>query len=528
MAPMKTVLQSEKPFFAIYISDIYARDPWRNVYRHYTHAFPLMPSSLVGKIYNVGTTRPTTTHGWPYNLLMITSLENSNTIQFDAESDGVIDSTIILNEGEYAYISETDLQNWNDQNNLLIQSSGKIQVIETLSGEQALNILENNTIDLILLDLMMPGMSGEEVLRQIVQNYQGIPVIIISAYGSIKIAVDAIKEGAYNFIEKPLDADRILITVKNALEKRNLKLQTERLRIDILKRYQMIGESAKIKQVFKLIELYAPTDSKVLITGESGTGKDLVARALHNLSPRVGFPFVKINCAAIPDSLIESELFGYEKGAFTGALSSKKGKIELAHQGTLFFDEIGDLKSTLQAKLLHLVENQEFERLGSNKTIKIDFRLITATNKDLETEIKNGRFREDLYYRLNSAHIHIAPIRERPDDILPLTEFFINLYCDENNLSPRKISEKLRKRLLYKKWYGNVRELKNNIQNLIIQSAENDIIDEAEVKSNKLNEIQSETTFSDDIKAAREKFEKEHILKILNKTGWNISESSRY
>ncbi|MCD4693104.1 MAG: sigma-54 dependent transcriptional regulator, partial [Calditrichales bacterium] len=339
------------------------------------------------------------------------------------------------------------------------------RVIVCLSGEEALKILTKKNIDLILADLMMPGITGKEVLNHVTRNYPEIPVVIISAYGSVKVAVEAIKEGAYDFIEKPLDADRLLITIKNALEKRNLSLKTKRLQEDIVSRYQMIGNSPAIHHVFKQIEIFAPTNSKVLITGESGTGKDLVAQALHNLSPRVGFPFVKINCAAIPDSLVESELFGYEKGAFTGAAASTKGRIERAHQGSLFLDEIGDLKLELQAKLLRVIENQEFERLGSLKTIKIDFRLITATNKDLELDVKEGRFREDLYYRLKTSHIHLAPLRERKEDIPQLAQYFLDQFCEENNLAVKHISNNVLKDLNDHNWPGNIRELKNYIYN---------------------------------------------------------------
>jgi two-component system nitrogen regulation response regulator NtrX len=401
------------------------------------------------------------------------------------------------------------------------------QVIVCLSGEEALKILTKKNIDLILADLMMPGITGKEVLNHVTRNYPEIPVVIISAYGSVKVAVEAIKEGAYDFIEKPLDADRLLITIKNALEKRNLSLKTKRLQEDIVSRYQMIGNSPAIHHVFKQIEIFAPTNSKVLITGESGTGKDLVAQALHDLSPRVGFPFVKINCAAIPDSLVESELFGYEKGAFTGAASTKKGRIEMSNQGALFLDEIGDLKLELQAKLLRLIENQEFERLGSLKTIKVDFRLITATNKNLELDVKEGRFREDLYYRLKTSHIHLAPLRERKEDIPQLAQYFLDQFCEENNLAVKNISNNVLKDLNAHNWPGNIRELKNYIYNLASYFIDKEVIEKLPDKEQGVLEYDPAINKFYTLKDGRIDFEIQHITKVLNKTNWNVSESAK-
>ena len=399
-----------------------------------------------------------------------------------------------------------------------------VQVVS--SGQAALQYLENNQADLVMLDLMMPGLSGMQVLEKVMRLHPEMPVIIISAFGTIKAAVEAIKKGAYDFIEKPLDADRILIMVKNALEKRALTLQTKNLQKDLAKRYEMIGKSPAIKKVFSQIEKIAPTNSKVLISGESGTGKELVAQAIHNLSTRVGKPLIKINCAAIPENLIESELFGYEKGAFTGAATTKKGRIELAHKGTLFLDEIGDIPLHLQAKLLRVIENMELERLGSLKTFKIDFRLITATNKNLQKEIRRGNFREDLYYRLKNTHIHIPPLRERKDDIPLLTNFFVENYCFENNLPLKAISDALIQQIHSHTWPGNIRELRHFIENAIVQSAGSEIID----LENSVDEVfipEKKPAILTNLKQAKTEFEKNHIKNILKKTNWNVSETAR-
>lgn len=402
------------------------------------------------------------------------------------------------------------------------------KVIKAFGGREALHIMEKEEIDLLLLDLMMPDMNGKEVLQSITVSHSDVPVLMISAHGTIKTAVEAIKMGAYDFIEKPLDADRILITVKNALEKRNLSMKTERLEQDIISRYRMIGKSKGIRRVFELIELYAPSNVSVLITGESGTGKELVAHALHNLSPRMGFPLVKINCAAIPDQLVESELFGYEKGAFSGAMKSKKGKIELAQNGSLFLDEIGDLNAGTQAKLLRLLEHQEFERLGGLTTLRIDFRLITATNKNLIKEVEAGRFREDLYYRLDVARIHLPPLRERKQDIPLLTGAFIDQYCAENNLDVHAIPRDCFETLQDYAWLGNVRELKNYIQKTLLlqQGTISDAMENSGSASNRPCDEKADQG-PESLKEACREFEAEYIRSMLEKNNWNITNTSK-
>ena len=403
------------------------------------------------------------------------------------------------------------------------------QVLTAHGGKDALQMLKKEKVDLILLDLMMPDMSGKEVLQHIIAAKMDLPVVMISAHGTIKTAVEAIKEGAYDFIEKPLDADRILITVKNALDKRDLSLKTDHLKKDLLSRYQMIGTGKAIKKVFNLIDLYAPTNVSVLITGESGTGKELVAQALHTLSPRVGYPMIKINCASIPNELVESELFGYEKGAFTGAMATKKGKIELAQNSTLFMDEIGDLNPGTQAKLLRLIEQQELERLGGLKTIWVDFRLIAATNKDLEAEVRKGKFREDLFYRLDIARIHLPPLRERREDIPLLARHFIEEFCFENNIRDYEITPDLLESLTRYSWPGNVRELKNYLHKILILSQNGPGQLQVPVKLLSPGSDWAVPYIAMEgrsLKEARSEFEKRYISDLLNKFAGNITRTA--
>lgn len=399
-------------------------------------------------------------------------------------------------------------------------------VSEAYNGEEGLRRIRANDIDLVLLDLKLPGISGMEILKKILKEHSEIPVIMISAHGTIQTAVESIKLGAYDFIEKPLDADRLLIVVRNALEKRNLTLKTRRLQEDVLERYRMVGESAAIKKIFQQIDLLAPTDANVLITGESGTGKELVAQALHNLSPRFGYPLVKINCAAIPESLLESELFGYEKGAFTGANALKKGRVELAQHGSLFLDEIGEINFNQQAKLLRLVEQKEFMRLGSTIVLKIDFRLITATNMDLEKEVRAKSFREVLYYRLNSIRIHIPPLRERKEDIPLLAANFLKQVSEEHNMPPKKLAPDVLQQMRLRDWPGNIRELKNYIYGLFVFAGDKEVID---LETYRLREVESIARMDTEsgMKRAKFDFEREFILRILDKANWNVSRAAR-
>lgn len=344
----------------------------------------------------------------------------------------------------------------------------KYQVDLAKDGIEGLKLIKENKYDTILCDVKMPKMDGIEVLEKIHQITSDIPVIMISAYGDIDTAVGAIKKGAYDFIEKPPDLNRLLITIRNAMDKSNLITETKVLKSKVSKTYDIIGESPAIKKVIEMIELVAPTDARVLITGENGTGKELVARWLHEKSNRSGEHFVEVNCAAIPSELIESELFGHEKGAFTSAHKQRIGKFEQANNGTLFLDEIGDMSLSAQSKVLRALEENKISRVGGDKEIKVDVRVVVATNKDLKKEIAVNNFREDLYHRLSVILINVPSLNERKDDIPLLAEHFINQICNEHRMPKRKISGKAIEELQNINWTGNIRELRNVLERLII------------------------------------------------------------
>lgn len=395
------------------------------------------------------------------------------------------------------------------------------------NGAKALNTIKLKQVDAVLLDILMPGMNGITVLKNILKYNRSIPVIMISGHGTIKQAVESIKIGAYDFIEKPLEAERILLTLKNALEKGKLEREKNELMAAIKKNYEMIGSSQEMQNVYNMIEKAAPSSATVLISGESGTGKELVARAIHNNSPRVFKNFVRVNCAAIPHELIESELFGHTRGAFTGAFSRKEGKFQRADGGTLFLDEIGDMSFQTQSKVLRAIEEGEVEKLGSTTPEKVDVRLIASTNKDLKKLIEEKKFREDLYYRVNVISIHIPPLRERKEDIPRLVNYFIQKYCDENNRYISEITPVAMDRLLDYEWPGNVRELKNIIEKLVILS-EKEIIDLEDVLKG-LGEEKIETAvFSkNDLKLARDEFERKMIINHLISNNWSVAKAAR-
>ncbi len=335
-------------------------------------------------------------------------------------------------------------------------------------GFEGLDKVKTNHYDVILLDIKMPKKDGIEVLESIMQISPETPVIMITGHGTVETAVEALKKGAYDFLEKPLDLNRLLVAVRNALEKKDLVKETKKLRKKIDKTYELIGESPAIKQVKEMIERVAPTDARVLIIGENGTGKEIVARLLHEKSNRANGPFVEVNCAAIPSELIESELFGHEKGAFTSAYKSRKGKFELANGGTIFLDEIGDMSLAAQAKVLRVLEEQKLTPVGSNKQIKIDVRVIAATNKNLQEEIKKGNFREDLYHRISVIVIRMPTLNERVEDIPLLVDYFLKLASEEYNMPRKSITDEAIKELQKIKWTGNIRELKNVVERLVI------------------------------------------------------------
>jgi DNA-binding NtrC family response regulator len=335
-------------------------------------------------------------------------------------------------------------------------------------GKEGLQLASENTYDIIFCDIKMPQMDGIEVLENLHQSYPEVPVVMISGHGNIETAVEAIKKGAFDFISKPLDLNRIMITLRNALDKSNLILETKTLKKKVNLKYQMIGESEAIKKVKDMIERVAPTDARVLITGDNGTGKEVVARWLHDKSNRSQFPFIEVNCAAIPSELIESELFGHEKGAFTSAIKQRKGKFEQADGGTIFLDEIGDMSLSAQAKVLRALQENKITRVGSDKDIDVNVRIIAATNKNLSSEIEKTNFREDLYHRLSVILIHVPSLNSRKEDIPILAEYFIEITCNEQGVPIKTISPMAIEELKNINWTGNVREFRNVIERLII------------------------------------------------------------
>ncbi|MBN2429471.1 MAG: sigma-54-dependent Fis family transcriptional regulator, partial [Deltaproteobacteria bacterium] len=339
----------------------------------------------------------------------------------------------------------------------VLQDEG-FKTLTAETGEDCLTLLKEETPDLILLDIWMPGIDGLETLKEIRNQNPEQMVLMMSGHGTIQTAVQATKLGASDFIEKPLSIEKLLLSIDNALKIGSLVEENRELKAQINKDYEIVGESLPIQELKKRIELAAPTSGWVLITGENGTGKELVARAIHDNSQRKGKPFVEVNCAAIPEELIESTLFGHEKGAFTGATNPRKGKFDQAHEGTLFLDEIGDMSPKTQAKVLRILEEHRFERVGGNKTIQVDVRVIAATNKNLQEEIKLGNFRKDLFFRLNVLPLVVPPLRERKGDIPILTNHFLEYFSEKEGKKRKLISENAMDTLIQYTWPGNVRE----------------------------------------------------------------------
>ncbi len=402
-------------------------------------------------------------------------------------------------------------------------------VQEAKDGTQALKQLESDSPDLVLLDIWMPGMDGMEILERIKAQSPNLPVIMISGHGNIELAVKAVKLGAYDFIEKPLSLEKVLLAVNNALLFSRLEQENQALRQEVEKKYEIVGDSPEIVKLKEQIKIVAPTNGWVLINGENGTGKELVARGIHNLSLRAGKPFVEVNCAAIPEELIESELFGHEKGSFTGALTKKRGKFDLANEGTLFLDEIADMSLKTQAKILRILQEQKFERVGGTEMIYVDVRVVAATNRDLMEEIQKGKFREDLYYRLNVIPITVVPLRERRADIPPLVEHFINAFCLENNKELKRISPEAMELLVGYAWPGNVRELKNIVERMVIMTR-GPVIAAQDVPNPVREQPRAPMEFSffeyHLLRDARREFEKRFIMKKLGENEENISKTA--
>jgi two-component system nitrogen regulation response regulator NtrX len=399
------------------------------------------------------------------------------------------------------------------------------EVLLAANGPVGLKLAEQESPDLVFLDIKMPQMDGLEVLKQLKEKDGSIPVVILSGHGTVKTAVEAVKLGAYDFIEKPPDSERILIAARNALGQKRLVEENRRLKLVFDDRYRMVGLSAALEKVWEAVRRAAPTSATVLITGESGVGKELVARAIHRNSNRGDEAFVQVNCAAIPEELIESELFGHEKGSFTGATEKQIGKFELAHKGTIFLDEVGDMSLRTQAKVLRVLQEGEVERIGSQKTIQVDVRTIAATNKNLEEEIAKGRFREDLFFRLSVVPIHVPALRERPEDLRPLVEHFVRQFRAENNVRPGGFTPAAVEMLARHPWRGNVRELKNTIERLLIMVDDDQVKPEhlADVLRRPAEEPAPAPAGGGTLRDFKEGAERAFLVQKLRENGWNIS-----
>jgi len=422
---------------------------------------------------------------------------------------------------------------------MVLEGSG-FNTIEASSAEECLEQLDSNEVDLVILDVRLPKMSGIEALAKIRDEPETrrLPVLMVSGHASVAEAVQAVQLGATDFFEKPLDRDRVLVTVRNALQTWQLQREVEQLRADVEQRYEMIGESPVMRSLFAQLEKVAPTNGRVMIYGESGTGKELIARAIHRLSPRADKAFIKVNCAAIPAELIESELFGYERGAFTGAQGRKRGMFELANAGTLFLDEIGDMSASAQAKVLRALQSGEISRVGGEKAIAVDVRVLAATNKDLENEVKEGRFREDLFFRLNVVPIESPPLRERKTDVAVLAKGFLRDFCAENGVRCKPIDEEVLVALADRPWPGNVRELRNVVERMSILSGDRITLDDLPAEGVLSEGRRDSTTPSDfprvvdesgerlTLREYRGRAEKDYILQTLAEVGWNISRAA--
>lgn len=373
----------------------------------------------------------------------------------------------------------------------LLKDEG-FEVFTASGGPEGLKIVEDVDLDVVITDMQMPGMNGIEFLRNVKEKLPDIPVIMITAFAEVDKAVEAMRSGAYNYLAKPFSNDELIITLNKASHHYSLIRENTRLRDEIKGKSGfsgMVGKNPKMIQVYQLIEKVSPTHASVLITGESGTGKELVAKAIHMNSPRESKPFIAVNCAALSENLLESELFGHEKGAFTGAVTMRKGRFELAHQGTIFLDEVGEIPLALQSKLLRVLQEKNFERVGGGKTLEVDVRILSASNKDLREEVAAGRFREDLFYRLNVIPVNLPALRERMDDMHLLADFFIDKYKTELNKEELSISQEALKLLMTLPWEGNIRELENTIERAAILCTEDVIAAE---------DVQPDTLYGDE------------------------------
>ena len=392
-------------------------------------------------------------------------------------------------------------------------------------GQEAIGLVEERFYDLLLMDVRMRKVGGIEALKEIKKISPGIPVIIMTAYASVNTAVDALKSGAYDYLTKPLDIEELKMLVKKALHHRKLEQENVYLKERLGDRFDfsnIIGRSPAMQDLFETVALVAPSEATVLIVGESGTGKELIANAIHQNSPRTNRPFIKVNCAALPETLLESELFGHEKGAFTGALARKQGRFQLAHTGSIFLDEVGEMTPTTQTKILRVLQEREFEPLGSTQTVKVDTRVIAATNKNLVEEIQRGNFREDLYYRLNVVTLQVPPLRERREDISLLADFFLKQYAEKNRRLIKGFTPRAMDLLIRHNWPGNVRELENVVERAVIM-ARGDLISQGELPDT-IRGLDVELEKAEmDLSSGRslKEVERDMILRTLEDTGGN-------
>jgi DNA-binding NtrC family response regulator len=402
-----------------------------------------------------------------------------------------------------------------------LEEDYSVEVAE--DGETALKLFEKDKYDLLLVDMKMPGISGLDLLTKIKEIDSEVIFILITAFASVPTAIRALKDGAFDYITKPIDPEELSHVVEKALNQQNLKRENKQLKekIDeIIHPDNLVGEGTQMKKIFGLIQTVAQTDTTVLIRGESGTGKELIAKAIHINSKRKYFPIITVNCGALAESILESELFGHEKGAFTGAHYKRKGKFEMANGGTIFLDEIGTISPKVQIELLRVIESKQFMRVGGNEVVKSDFRILAATNEPLEELVKNGKFREDLYYRLNVFSIIIPPLRERPEDIPILAHHFLRKFTQQMNRKVRRFSQEAMEFLVRYKWPGNVRELENAIERAVVVN----LVDEIKVDDLPFH-ISTKTVFDRDDKSL-DALEKKHIQIILQENKWNVSKAA--
>ena len=422
------------------------------------------------------------------------------------------------------------------------------QFVGAATGQEGIAAVQRERPDLVLLDIKMPGMDGLEVLRKLHTLDETLPIVMISGHGTTATAVEAIRSGALDFLDKPLSSERVIVTLQNALKQSELRSENRELKLAMESKYEIVGQSPSLRRVLEAVQRAAPTNATVMLLGESGVGKELVARTIHRNSPRAGQRFVQVNCAAIPEELIESELFGHEKGSFTGATEKQIGKFEQADRGTIFLDEVGDMSPKTQAKVLRVLQEQEVERLGSARTIKVDVRVIAATNKDLEEAISRGEFREDLFFRLNVIPIVVPPLRERREDIPQLVQHFARLMGEEHNLKPKKFEPAAMEALQRYRWRGNIRELRNTVERVLIMSPADvvrfdDIPGEirsgesrvaapapenrsASVPTNATVAASSATPPGGTLREFKDAAERAYLVQKLRENNWNISKTA--